>query len=118
MAEAPIQTLEMVRAIRDDLHRETERLSRQQVVDFYAREAASLRNELRMAKGAETIAGLSRREVEIVRLLATGLAPGAIASSMNLAERTVKGHLARIGEKLGARGNAQVLKRAATLGFV
>lgn len=45
--------------------------------------------------------GLSRRELEIMDLIATGLANGDIAGTLFLAEKTVKNHVNHIFAKLG-----------------
>lgn len=49
---------------------------------------------------------LSRREIEVVRLLAEGLSNRVIASALFLSEATVKTHLVRIYRKLSADNGA------------
>ena len=44
---------------------------------------------------------LSRRELEIMDLIATGLANGEISGKLFLAEKTVKNHVNHIFAKLG-----------------
>jgi len=61
---------------------------------------------------------LSEREVEIVRLLALGATNREIATSLVLAEGTVKNHLTNILGKLGARDRAQAALIAKDLGIV
>ncbi len=53
MKEAPIQAVEMVRAIRDELYEETKDLSRNELMAFFAREAATMRREAQGAIGPE-----------------------------------------------------------------
>jgi hypothetical protein len=45
MESNPIQTLEMVRGIRDAIYEETKDLSREDLKAYFAREAATLRRE-------------------------------------------------------------------------
>ncbi|MFJ2031629.1 LuxR C-terminal-related transcriptional regulator [Streptosporangium sp. NPDC087985] len=49
--------------------------------------------------GVET--GLSRRETEVMELIATGHSNGQIARHLFLSEKTVKNHVNRIYAKLG-----------------
>jgi DNA-binding NarL/FixJ family response regulator len=51
---------------------------------------------------------LSRREREIFRQAATGLANKELASQFAIGEATVKAHLTRIFQKLGVRGRAEL----------
>ena len=45
--------------------------------------------------------GLSRREIEVMSLIADGHTNGEIAAHLFLAEKTVKNHVRRIYSKLG-----------------
>ncbi|GGK76231.1 hypothetical protein Sme01_52000 [Sphaerisporangium melleum] len=47
-------------------------------------------------------AGLSKREAEVMELIATGHSNGEIAQRLFLSEKTVKNHVNRIYSKLGA----------------
>jgi predicted ATPase/DNA-binding CsgD family transcriptional regulator len=51
-------------------------------------------------------AGLSPREVEVLRLIAAGRASKEIADELVLSVRTVERHITHIYEKIGARGRA------------
>jgi len=53
-------------------------------------------------------ARLSRRELEVARLVAEGLTNREIAARLFVSERTVDGHLEHIREKLGVNSRAQV----------
>lgn len=46
--------------------------------------------------------GLSKREAEVMELIATGHSNGEIAQRLFLSEKTVKNHVNRIYAKLGA----------------
>lgn len=46
--------------------------------------------------------GLSKREAEVMELIATGFSNGEIAQRLFLSEKTVKNHVNRIYAKLGA----------------
>ncbi|PZG34463.1 DNA-binding response regulator [Spongiactinospora gelatinilytica] len=54
------------------------------------------------------VAGLSKRETEVMELIATGHSNGEIAQRLFLSEKTVKNHVNRIYAKLGvdSRGTA------------
>jgi DNA-binding NarL/FixJ family response regulator len=61
-------------------------------------------------KGAESI--LSAREFEIVLLAARGLSNRKIASSLTLAETTLKRHLANIYPKMGVASRGEAAREA------
>lgn len=61
---------------------------------------------------------LTAREVEVVRLLASGLTNDEIAEQLVLSVRTVERHVSNIYGKLGARGRAQATAFALTSGLV
>jgi DNA-binding CsgD family transcriptional regulator/streptogramin lyase len=61
-----------------------------------------------MAREEAERAALTRRELEVVALVAEGLTNRAIATRMFISERTVDGHLEHIREKLGVSSRAQV----------
>ena len=61
-------------------------------------------------------AGLTRRELEVLTLLAQGRRNAEIAESLFLSERTVHSHVAAILRKLGARTRAEAAAEAVRLG--
>ena len=61
---------------------------------------------------------LSDREEQVLALLADGLGAAAIAGRLYLSESTVKTHISRIYEKLGASNRAQALVTAMRLGLL
>jgi DNA-binding CsgD family transcriptional regulator/tetratricopeptide (TPR) repeat protein len=58
-------------------------------------------DELTGTAASETAAGLTRREVEVLRLVATGKTNRAIAGELFLSEKTVARHVSNIFTKLG-----------------
>jgi len=50
---------------------------------------------------AEKLAALTRRERDIVNLLADGATNKQVAEELDISERTVKGHLSNVFSKLG-----------------
>ena len=61
-------------------------------------------------------AGLTRRELEVLTLLAQGRRNSEIAESLFLSERTVHSHVAAILRKLGARTRSEAAAEAVRLG--
>jgi len=61
---------------------------------------------------------LSEREVEILRLIASGASNREIAASVFLAEGTVKNHVTNILGKLGVRDRTQATIKAVELGLL
>jgi LuxR family transcriptional regulator, maltose regulon positive regulatory protein len=61
---------------------------------------------------------LSSREQEVLRLVATGLTDGEIASRLVLSEHTVHRHVANIRQKLGAGSRAAAVSAAMKLGLL
>ena len=57
---------------------------------------------------------LSKRELEVVRLLAQGLSNREIAHRLELSQHTVKNHLFRIFEKLGVSSRVELLHMTLT----
>ena len=53
------------------------------------------------APAHDALAELTQREREIVRLIVEGASNKEVAASLNISERTVKGHLSNVFQKLG-----------------
>jgi LuxR family maltose regulon positive regulatory protein len=62
-----------------------------------------------------TTAGITPRELEILRLIAAGLSNVAIARQLTLTHATVKTHVNNLYRKLGVRNRVQALERARQL---
>ena len=61
---------------------------------------------------------LTRREVTVLRLLATGMGNRDIAAELAIAEGTVKAHLTNLFDKLGAANRTEAILVAAKRGLV
>ena len=62
--------------------------------------------------GEEPVGALSERETEIMVLAARGFSNHQIATELNLAESTVKRHLANIYAKIGVRSRSEAVRTA------
>ena len=63
------------------------------------------------AADAAVAAGLTTRELEILRLLAEGLTAREIATALGISTRTAEGHVGEILRRLGARNRAEAVRR-------
>jgi DNA-binding NarL/FixJ family response regulator len=61
---------------------------------------------------------LTRREVEILRLMAGGYSNREIADALGMAEGTVKNHASSILSKLGVRDRTRAVLKALELGYI
>ncbi|MCP2329305.1 DNA-binding NarL/FixJ family response regulator [Hamadaea flava] len=61
---------------------------------------------------------LTRREIEVLTLVADGLSNQAIAGRLHLTEGTVKSHLARVYAKLGVDSRTAAVATAADQGII
>ena len=64
------------------------------------------------------IENLTPREVEVLQLLAEGLANKAIARKLDISDHTVKFHVNAILSKLGAQSRTEAVVRASRLGLI
>jgi DNA-binding NarL/FixJ family response regulator len=81
------------------------------VIEEYARRPARPRDEAGLAR-------LTEREVEVLRLLATGLSNAELASRLYLGEGTIKTHVSHVLQKLGLRDRVQAVVFAYENGLV
>ena len=65
----------------------------------------------RMRIDDRTAMGLSKRETEVMELIATGHSNGEIAQRLFLSEKTVKNHVNRIYAKLGVESRVRAICR-------
>ncbi|MFF2373666.1 response regulator [Streptomyces xiamenensis] len=87
-------------------------VTRRLIADFAARPAG------RRKDPALRLKGLTARETEVLALVARGQSNQEIASSLFVAEQTVKTHVSRILGKLGLRDRAQAVIFAYESGLV
>jgi DNA-binding NarL/FixJ family response regulator len=67
---------------------------------------------------ASALAGLTGRELEVLRFVGTGVTNGRIAAELRVGEATVKTHLNRLMAKLGVSSRAQAVVVAYETGLV
>jgi two-component system invasion response regulator UvrY len=72
----------------------------------------------RLADPMAVLDGLGAREVEILRLVASGAASDAIAEALNLSEKTVRNYHYAIKSKIGVRTDAQLVWFALSVGLI
>jgi len=77
--------------------------------------SASLLREARLSEQTQV---LSRREAEVLRLLARGYSNKEIARDLHIGEETVRTHVRRIMAKLGVRRRTQAILVAMRLGMI
>lgn len=72
---------------------------------------AALQTARRLAgpAAATAVPRLSKRELEVIRWIASGRRQADVALQLKLSERTVEGHLRRIRNRLGAASTAQAI---------
>ena len=75
--------------------------------------ATFTRNEEKLAA-----IGMTRRELEILELIAEGLSNREIAERAFVSESTVKTHLSRVFEKLGAKRRTQAVQLGKEFGLI
>jgi DNA-binding NarL/FixJ family response regulator len=69
-------------------------------------------------RGSQNLHGLTRREYEILRRVATGETNAEIAHVLGLATNTVKTYFQRALEKLGARNRVEAVTYARAIGLL
>jgi PAS domain S-box-containing protein len=67
---------------------------------------------------AAAVSPLSRREQQVIRLLAHGYSISSVAEALGLSPVTVRNHITRAMSKLGAHSRLDAVVRAARLGIV
>jgi DNA-binding CsgD family transcriptional regulator len=73
---------------------------------------------LELDPGAHVRLGISAREFEVLGLIAAGRSNKEIARMLEVSPNTVKTHVARLFEKLGARRRTEAILRARELGMI
>jgi DNA-binding CsgD family transcriptional regulator len=67
---------------------------------------------------AASTLGISPRELEVLAALAEGLSTKEIAARFDVSPATIKTHVARLFEKLGARRRTEAIAKARGLGLL
>ena len=67
---------------------------------------------------AQAALGLSGRELEVLHELAAGHSNKEIAARLHVSPNTIKTHVARVFDKLGAKRRTEAIRRARELGIV
>ena len=80
--------------------------------------ARRLMSSLRVERGGDPIAELTSRELEVLRLVATGEPNKQIAAELAISERTVRTHVSRILRKLRLSSRTQAALWAVREGLV
>ncbi len=62
--------------------------------------------------------GITRRELEILQLIAQGMSNREIAEKLYVSENTVKTHSSRVFDKIGARRRTQAVQLGKQLGLL
>ncbi len=62
--------------------------------------------------------GITRRELEILELIAQGMSNREIADKLYVSENTVKTHSSRVFDKLGARRRTQAVQMGKEFGLL
>jgi DNA-binding NarL/FixJ family response regulator len=106
-----------------DAHRRARRLRARPLASSAAAELARLGASLSEILGARAAAehatgGLSRRELEVMRLVAAGRTNREIARELFLSSRTVDMHVRNILAKLRCRSRTEATARAGALGLL
>jgi DNA-binding CsgD family transcriptional regulator len=74
--------------------------------------------EIHREDGAEAPAPLSRRQLDVLRLVAVGANASQIASELSISEATVRTHVKHILDRLGAHNRAHAVALAMTQGLL
>ena len=73
---------------------------------------------LQLDPAARERQGISEREFEVLGLIAAGRSNKEIARTLEVSPNTVKTHVAKLFEKLGARRRTEAILRARELGMI
>lgn len=88
------------------------------LIAFPAEDAAVLRNAGWLPAGHPPVEPLTRREVEVLEMLAEGLGNKMIAHQLDISEHTVKFHVNSILAKLHSGTRTEAVMRAVRLGLL
>jgi DNA-binding NarL/FixJ family response regulator len=83
---------------------------------YYDRNAQSLMKSIELQSAEE--AGLTMREVEVLRLIADGLNTEEIGTRLYVSPNTIETHRRHLLEKLNVRNAAELVRRAISAGII
>jgi two-component system, NarL family, response regulator DegU len=78
----------------------------------------ALKSLIQTSRKVTTNHGLTRREVEVLQVLANGSSTTDLAKKLYISAKTAKNHLAHIYSKLGATSRTEAVAKAVRLGIV
>lgn len=85
--------------------------------DMAGRLVSELANAVRVG-GAKASGGLTRRELDVLQLVADGLPNREVADQLHISENTVKNHMRSVHDKLGVRTRTEAVVTAARKGLL
>src|SRR5277367_5783415 len=91
--------------------------TRERVVEV-AVPVAAAKADFAVDDAARERLGITRREMEILELVARGLSNREIGETLFVSENTVKTHCSRAFDKLGARRRTEAVQRSKELGLL
>jgi LuxR family transcriptional regulator, maltose regulon positive regulatory protein len=103
-------------AVQKDIHPEYARQLLAAFPPYVTTSTAAIMNVQK--KNLALIEPLSRREIEVLQLIADGMANKEIAQKLNISLRTVKYHTTNIYAKLNINGRAQATVKAREMGLL
>jgi DNA-binding NarL/FixJ family response regulator len=83
-----------------------------EVHNFLSAEANKSADRLELLTG-----GLTKREYDVVELVAQGLDNGTIGAQLRISEKTVRNHVSAVLSKLGVRSRAQAIVHSRNAGY-
>ena len=72
----------------------------------------------RSREAAKAFAALTKRQRQILQLMATGLTTRQMAARLALSDRTVETHIGNLYQRLGVRNRTQAIHQAVALNLV
>ena len=89
-------------------------MSPEQAIGYALEEPEASRDGAPAARGA----GLTKREVEVLRLVAKGMSNQEVAASLVISEHTVHRHVSNVFGKLGVSSRAAAVAQAAKFDLI
>jgi len=118
MVDAGVQGFLLKNISKEDLYRAINLIS--EGMNYYSEELLSFftRKYIQPPKQESTDANLTKRELEVLQLIAQGFTDAEIADKLFLSQRTVNGHRASLITKTGSRNTVNLLTYAIKNGLV